>query len=260
MLVHGAVLALRYGTETASLWGDWIDTAAPLHGGRASAGWFRARPGPLAGGFGAWSLSPACSTAIGQALYTDYYDYLHAPLGTLVAERRACLLLGRARHDDAVSESAGPRQRIRLVARLRFCAGLHACAGCRVVANLRAFALAGSGTGDAGPRAACRNPFLWAGGFEFSGSRPAEFQSHRESILPAHGRLPGRPRNRSQCHALPIRRPDTISRGTWPDLSWTLSFCLLIVIAGTWNDREEPVGRESSSPMACSCSPNFLRC
>ena len=30
MLVHVAVLLFRYGTETASLWGDWIDTIGPL--------------------------------------------------------------------------------------------------------------------------------------------------------------------------------------------------------------------------------------
>ena len=30
ILAHVCVLALRYGSDTASLWGDWIDALAPL--------------------------------------------------------------------------------------------------------------------------------------------------------------------------------------------------------------------------------------
>ena len=82
MLVHVAVLALRYGTATASLWGDWIDTIAPLVA--AVLCWMVSRQ---AGPFGkrVWRLVSfaALLTFVGQGLYTDYYDYLHAPLGTL---------------------------------------------------------------------------------------------------------------------------------------------------------------------------------
>ena len=82
MLVHGAVLIARYGTDTASLWGDWIDTAAPLAG--AVVCWLVSRQ---AGPFGrrVWRLVAfsALLATIGQSLYTYYYDYLHAALGTL---------------------------------------------------------------------------------------------------------------------------------------------------------------------------------
>src|ERR1700730_2487315 len=82
MLVHGAVLISRYGTDTASLWGDWIDTAAPTIA--AIVCWMASRQ---ADPFGrrVWRLVAFSSllAAIGQALYTDYYDYLHAPMGTL---------------------------------------------------------------------------------------------------------------------------------------------------------------------------------
>ena len=82
MLVHGGVLVFRYGTDTASLWGDWIDTAGPLIA--AAVCWQTSR---RAGPFGkrVWRLVSFSSLliAVGQALYTDYYDYLHAPLGTL---------------------------------------------------------------------------------------------------------------------------------------------------------------------------------
>jgi hypothetical protein len=29
VLLHVGILVFRYGSSTASLWGDWIDTAAP---------------------------------------------------------------------------------------------------------------------------------------------------------------------------------------------------------------------------------------
>src|ERR1019366_1381202 len=169
MLVHGAVLVFRYGTDTASLWGDWIDTAAPLIA--AVLCWMvsrqarPARPGGLAPGC---FLQPAHRCRPGAL-----HRLLRLPAcasRNLVAERCSCLLLGCAGHDDAVSESSGPRQRIRLVASVRLRASLHACAGRRVVANLRALALAGIRTGDAGPYAACRNILLWFGGLEFPGS------------------------------------------------------------------------------------------
>jgi PAS domain S-box-containing protein len=36
-------------------------------------------------------------------------------------------------------------------------------------------------------------------------------------------------------------------QGAWPDITWTFSYCLLIVIAGTWNDREEKADVELRS-------------
>ena len=82
VLVHVCIVALRYGSETASLWGDWIDTLAPLVA--TVVCWLSSR---RAGPFGrrVWRLAAfsALLSSIGQALYTEYYDYLHAPLGTL---------------------------------------------------------------------------------------------------------------------------------------------------------------------------------
>ena len=53
ILLHGAVLLLWYGTAKASLWGDWIDAAAPLAG--AVVCWMVSRQ---AGSFGkrVWRL------------------------------------------------------------------------------------------------------------------------------------------------------------------------------------------------------------
>src|SRR5258708_15941645 len=82
VLVHGAVLVVRYGTETASLWGDWIDTAAPLVAA-VVCGIVSRQSRPF--GRRVWRLVSFSFllSAIGQALYTHYYDYLHAPLGPL---------------------------------------------------------------------------------------------------------------------------------------------------------------------------------
>jgi len=80
--VHGTVLAVRYGTDTASLWGDWIVAAAALTA--AVMCWQVSRQ---AGPFGqrVWRLVGLSSllAAAGQTLYTIEYHHRHAPFGTL---------------------------------------------------------------------------------------------------------------------------------------------------------------------------------
>src|SRR5450631_4396239 len=82
MLVHGAVLALRYGTEAASRWGDWIGTASILLA--AVVCWSAAR---RSGSFGkrVWRLVffSLVLALLGQVAYTYYFDYLHVPPATL---------------------------------------------------------------------------------------------------------------------------------------------------------------------------------
>src|SRR5206468_10071365 len=80
--VHVAVLVLHYGTETASLWGDWVDAITPLSG--AIVCWLVSqRSCPFAKRVWRLVSLSALLTSIGQGLYTYYYDYRHAPLGTL---------------------------------------------------------------------------------------------------------------------------------------------------------------------------------
>jgi len=82
LLVHVSVLLFRYGSDTASVWGDWIDTIGPLVA--AVLCWRISR---LSDPFGkrVWQLTSlsALLSALSQGLYTEYYDYLHAALGTL---------------------------------------------------------------------------------------------------------------------------------------------------------------------------------
>ncbi len=80
--VHAGVLLTRYGSESASVWGDWIDAVAPFTA--AVVCWLVAqRSGPF--GKRVWRLVAlsALLTCIGQSLYTYSYDYKHAALGTL---------------------------------------------------------------------------------------------------------------------------------------------------------------------------------
>ena len=65
IVVHVWVLVARYGSDTASVWGDWIDTLAPLVA--TVVCWVASRKaGPFGGECGGWSRSPALLTAIGR--------------------------------------------------------------------------------------------------------------------------------------------------------------------------------------------------
>jgi two-component system cell cycle sensor histidine kinase/response regulator CckA len=82
VVVHLLLVAFRYGTHFASLWTDWVGTAAVLLS--AVVCWSASRrSGPF--GKRVWrlvsvSLALAVLTQLG---YTYYFDYRHAPPGTL---------------------------------------------------------------------------------------------------------------------------------------------------------------------------------
>jgi hypothetical protein len=82
VLTRVGILTFRHGTQIASVWGDWIDTIAPLVA--AVVCWLVSRQSPWFGKR-VWRLVAfACVLgSIGEGLYTYYYDYLHAPFGTL---------------------------------------------------------------------------------------------------------------------------------------------------------------------------------
>ena len=82
VVMHVAVLLICYGTDIASVWGDWLDAIAPFVAGLVC--WLVSR---YADSYGrrAWRLVSlsAVLAGIGQSLYTYDFDYLHASLGTL---------------------------------------------------------------------------------------------------------------------------------------------------------------------------------
>jgi two-component system, cell cycle sensor histidine kinase and response regulator CckA len=80
--VHLVLLAFRYGTHSASLWGDWIGSATVFLA--AIVCWSTSR---RSSSFGkrVWRLfSFSLALALlAQLAYTYYFDYRHAPSGTL---------------------------------------------------------------------------------------------------------------------------------------------------------------------------------
>ncbi len=245
MLVHGAVLTLRYGTDTASLWGDWIDTAAPLVA--AVVCWMVSRQ---AGPFGkrVWRLVAfsALLTAVGQGLYTDYYDYLHAPLATIwpsdflvffwVVPAMMTLFLS-------------PRDPGSGYGWLRVFDFVQVCTLALAVELSQIYVP--SRWLIAGPTMQIRA--LHAGMF-FFGLLTLSFlirgllsfnRTEKAFFLRVGGFL--------AVHAIVLnttlysQSSGHYQQGTWTDLPWTLSYCLLIVIAGTWNDPEQEIAIEPYS-------------
>jgi two-component system cell cycle sensor histidine kinase/response regulator CckA len=246
MLVHGAVLVVRYRTETASVWGDWIDTAAPAIG--AVVCWLVSeRAGPF--GRRVWRLVGFSSflTAIGQALYTYYYDYLHASLGTLwpsdvlvffwivpavmtlfLSPRDPGSRFGWLRACDFVQVStlALAVELSQIYVPSRWQAAGRSMEMRALYAGILFFGLIALS-------------FLVRG--LLSRDRTARAFFLRIGVfLVVHGIVLNA--------TLRAQASGHYQQGTWPDLSWTFSYCLLILLAGTWNDSEQDTVTEPRTP------------
>ncbi|HME34797.1 MAG TPA: PAS domain S-box protein [Candidatus Sulfotelmatobacter sp.] len=259
MLVHGAVLVFRYGTETASLWGDWIDTIGPLVA--AVVCWIVSRQ---AGPFGrrVWRLVSLSFflAFIGQALYTDYYDYLHAPLGTLwpsdalvffwVVPLMTSLFLS-------------PRDPGRGYGWLRVCDFVQVCTLALAVELSQIYVpsrwqVAGQAMQVRALHAGIFFFGLVAASFLIRGllsfnSTERSFFLRMGGFLVVHGIVLNA--------TLAYQAGGHYQQGKWPDLPWTISFCLLIVIAGTWSDPEQRPEREPQShrlQMLAQLSPLLI--
>jgi hypothetical protein len=82
VVAHIVLLLLRFGTETASVGGDWLGGAAALLATIAS--WLASRgAGPFAKRVWRLVALSAFLAFVGELLYTYYYDYAHASLGVL---------------------------------------------------------------------------------------------------------------------------------------------------------------------------------
>ena len=245
MLVHGGVLVVRYGTDAASVWGDWIDTIAPLVG--AVVCWMVSRQ---AGPFGrrVWRLVAFSSllSTIGQGLYTYYYDYLHAALGTLwpsdvlvffwVVPAMTTLFLS-------------PRDPGSGYGWLRVCDFVQACT---LVLAIELSQIYVPSRWQAGGQTMERRT-LYAAIFFFglialsfllrgliSRDRIARsFFLRMGIVLVVHGTVLNA--------TLRWQASGHYQQGTWPDITWTASYCLLILIAGTWKESEEQSEAEPPS-------------
>jgi len=234
---HGAVLAARYGTDAASLWGDWIDTAAPL--AAAAICWMVARQ---AGVFGrrVWRLVGASFllSAVGQGLYTYYYDYVHAPLGTIWPSDVLVFFWVVPAMMTLFLSPRDPNSGFRW---LRACDFVQVCS--LVLAVELSQIYVPSRWQVAGRTMEVRA--LHAGIFFFGAialsflvrgwmtqNRTARsFFLRMGAFLASYGIVLN--------STLYYQASGHYQQGTWTDLPWTFSFCLGIVLAGTWSEWQE---------------------
>jgi PAS domain S-box-containing protein len=236
--VHGAVLAVRYGTDTASLWGDWIDTAAPL--AAAVICWMVARQ---AGPFGkrVWRLVCASFllTSVGQAFYTYNYDYLHAPLGTIWPSD---VLVFFWIVPAMMTLFLSPRDPDSGYRWLRACDFVQVCALVLAVELSQIYVPSRwRAAGQAMELRAVHAGIFFFGVIALSFLVRGSLSQNRTGrsfffrmggFLVVHGIVLNT--------TLYYQASGHYRQGTWPDLPWTFSYCLAIVLAGTWNERESP--------------------
>jgi two-component system, cell cycle sensor histidine kinase and response regulator CckA len=245
ILLHGATVAFRYGTATASLWGDWIDTAAPLIA--AVICWIVSR---LAGPFAkrVWRLVSfsLLLAAIGQGLYTDYYDYVHAPLGTLwPSDVLVFLWVVPA----VMTLFLSPRDPGSGYGWLRVCDFVQVCTLALAVELSQIYVPSRwQAAGQAMQLRALHAGILFFGLITLSflvrgllslNRTERTFFLRFGGFLAVHGVVLN--------STLAYQASGHYQQGGWFDLSWTVSFCLLIVIAGTWKDPEQQMGPEEQS-------------
>ena len=245
IFAHVCVLLLQYGSDTASLWGDWIDTLAPLVASVVC--WLTSR---LAGPFGkrVWRLAAfsALLTSIGQGLYTDYYDYLHAPLGTIWPSD---LLLLFWVVPIVMTLFLSPRDPNSGYQWLRVCDFAQVCTLAMAV-ELAAIYVP-SRWQAAGQTMQMR--VLHAGWLFFglivisfavrtllSRNRPERaYFGRMTAVLTFHSIVLN--------GTLYYQASGHYKQGEWTDFPWTLAYGFLIVIAGTWNEKEEGIQIEPGS-------------
>jgi len=243
--VHVSVLVLRYASDTASLWGDWIDTLTPLVASVVC--WLSSRrTGPF--GKRVWRLAAfsALLASIGQALYTEYYDYLHAPLGTLWPSD---VLVFFWVVPIFMTLFLSPRDPNRGYQWLRVFDFVQVCTLVLAVELTEIYV-------PSRWQAAGRTMELRAlhAGILFFGLIVVSFAVR---ALVTRNRLErayfGRMGGYLACHSIVLngtlyyQASGHYKQGEWPDLTWTLAYSLLILIAGTWNENEENVEVESQS-------------
>ena len=236
MGVHIAILSLRYGTDTASLWGDWIDTLTPLVA--AIVCWLASRrSGPF--GRRVWrlvSLSAALS-AVGQALYTYDFDYVHAPLGTLwpsdflvffwIVPAMMTLFL-------SVRDPQGRLQWLRVCDFVQVCTLVLAVELTQIYVPSR-WQMSG---------AAMELRAFYAGVFFFGAlalsflvrALLSENRTEKKFFLRMGGFL--------VVYAvvlnvtLKAQAGGNYHQGRWLDFAWTAAFCILIFLPSTWSEQE----------------------
>ena len=245
IVVQVGVLAVAYGTATASLWGDYIDAITPLIA--AVMCWLASRGvGPF--GRRVWRLVSlsALLSFIGQSLYTYNYDYLHAPLGTLwpsdflvffwIVPAMMTLFL------SARDSNSGLRW-------LRACDFVQVCTLVLAVELSQIYVPSRwQASGQSMQLRAFYAGVLFYGllalsflvrGLLSDNRTEKAFFLRMGGFLVLHGIVLNL--------TLKAQASGHYQQGTWIDFLWTSSYCVLILLPGFWNEHEDPPGLQPRS-------------
>jgi PAS domain S-box-containing protein len=254
VVVHLAILATSYGTHFASVWGHWTDAASALIA--AVICWSAARH---SGTFGrrVWRLVSLSLVLafISQFVFTLYFDYLHAPNSELWPSD---ILVFFWTVPAMLTLFLSPRDPNRGFRWLRMCDFLQVCA---LVLSLELSLL------YVPSRWQFRRTFhvalIFFGLLAFSflvRGLISPFRTARAFFfrLAVFFFFFGATTNITR-YAITA---GFYRQGTWLDLPWTLSFCLVAGFAATWTDSEEQLpefeSRGTSMQLLAQFSPLLI--
>ncbi|HZC23145.1 MAG TPA: PAS domain-containing protein, partial [Candidatus Binatia bacterium] len=248
LVIQVTVLLVSYGSDAASVWGDWLDAIAPFVAGLVC--WLVSRhAGPY--GRRAWRLVSLSAVlgGVGQSLYTYDYDYLHASLGTLwpsdflvffwIVPAMMTLFL-------SVRDPSGGLRWLRALDFVQVCTLVLAVELSQIYVPSRWQA-----SGQSMEVRALYAGIFFYGLLALSFVLRGRFSVHRVEkafftrmsfFLVLYAVVLN--------VTLQAQSSGYYRQGTWLDFAWTFSYCLLIVLPTTWNVQEEnPTGEAPSSTM-----------
>ncbi len=247
VLLHVGVLVSRYGTATASLFGDWITAAAILLA--ATASWSASsRSGSFSKRVWRLVFISVVLGLLGQVVYTYYFDYLHVSSPTPWPSDVLVFFWVVPAMMTLFLSPRDPNSGFRW---LRFCDFAQVCA---LVLALELSLLYVPSRWETSERAMATRTFYV--GVAFFGLLALSFLVR--GILTRYDagrafflRLAG------FFFAYAITTNTTllayargnVQQGDWTDLLWTTTYCILVVIAVTW-DGNEPETLKVGVPSA----------
>jgi two-component system cell cycle sensor histidine kinase/response regulator CckA len=245
IVLHLALLTTRYGTAFASLWSDWIEAATILLA--IVVCWSTSR---RSGAFGkrVWRLVSLSLVLafLGQISYTYYFDYLHQSPGTLWPSD---ILVFFWAVPAMMTLFLSPRDSNSGFRWLRLCDFAQVCT---LVLALELSTLYVPSRWQASERAMAVRGFH--AGLAFFSLLAVSFGvrglfTHYRTARAFFLRLAG------FFAVFAITSNTTLfafangnyRAGTWPELMWTVTYCLLVVIAATWDGAEQSPSRTTEA-------------
>jgi PAS domain S-box-containing protein len=261
LLVHVSVLALRYGSDTASFWGDAIGAAAaPLVA--AIAVWAAARDSaPFARRVWRLMALSLLLASAGGVLYTYLFDYAHKRGGLWPSD----ILVFFWPVPAMLTLFLSPTDRNSGFRWLRFCDFIQVCVLVLTVELSQIYA-----------------PWRWAASEQDMAFRALAIGIVFFGLLAisflGRGLATKSPTTRGLFLRLAIfffafgittnvtlygYATQNFKEGTWPDVLWTIAFGLLTVMAATWKDPavrapEQPQPRSRGTQLVAQFMPLLI--